>query len=234
MPVVVAETSLGERVRQGDPGAFEALYQEYGRPIYDFLVRLVRDGAAAEDLVQATFIKAFEHRATLREPAKLRSWLWATAHNQAMNHLARQRRSDPLDEQFDLATLARGPEESAEAKDAAELVWLAAASLEPRQYTVLDLTVRRDLSTQEVAETLGIPVGHAAVLVNRAREALGHAVRYLLVARRREHCPQLAALVPAGVRALTFQPLSGPAARTGAVGAMLYPVICSGASLSQE
>lgn len=203
MPVAVAEPSLGERVRQGDAAAFETLYHEYASGIYDFLVRLVHDRAAAEDLTQATFIKAFEHRSTLRDPEKVRCWLWATAHNQGLNHLARQRKSDPLDEQFDLATLARGPEETVEAKDAAELVWLAAASLEPRQYTVLDLTVRRDLSTAEVAEALGVPVGHAAVLVNRAKEALGHAVRYLLVARRREKCPQLAALVPAGVRALT-------------------------------
>jgi RNA polymerase sigma factor (sigma-70 family) len=210
MPLaVVTEASLGERVRQGDTKAFEALYEEYTPAIFDFLVRLVHDRAAAEDLLQATFIKAFEHRATLREPAKLRSWLWATAHNQAMNHLARRRRSDPIDEHFNLATLARGPEETAEAADAAELVWLAAASLEPRQYTLLDLTVRRDLSTQEVAEALGVPVGHASVLVNRAREALGHAVRYLLVARRRDQCPQLAALIPAGIRALSREQRSG-------------------------
>src|SRR2546422_9007903 len=113
MPVAVAEASLGERVRQGDPEAFEALYEEYTPAIFDFLVRLVHDRAAAEDLLQATFTKAFEHRATLREPAKLRSWLWATAHNQATNHLSRQRRSEQIDEHFDLATLARGPAETA-------------------------------------------------------------------------------------------------------------------------
>src|SRR3989442_8974382 len=203
MPVAVEEASLAERVRQGDSDAFAALFQEYAPAVYDFLARLVHDPAAAEDLTQATFIAAFEHRSTLRDASKIRSWLWSTAHNQAINHLRRQRKSDPLDEQFDLATLARGPEEAAESKDAAELVWLAAASLEPRQYTLLDLTVRRDLSTQEVAEALGVPVSHAAVLVNRAREALANAVRYLLVARRREQCAQLAALVPAGLRSLT-------------------------------
>src|SRR5207302_1721864 len=88
-------------------------------------------------------------------------------------------------------------------REAAELVWAAAASLEPRQYAVLDLSVRRGLTTREVADVLGVPVGHAAVLVNRARESLGNAVRYLLVARRREHCERLAALVPAGMRVLT-------------------------------
>src|SRR5207237_2216079 len=79
----------------------------------------------------------------------------------------------------------------------------AAASLEPRQYAVLDLAVRRELATGEIAEVLGVPAGHAAVLVNRAKEALGNAVRYLLVARRRDHCPRLAELVPAGITSLT-------------------------------
>src|SRR5207237_4418543 len=79
----------------------------------------------------------------------------------------------------------------------------AAASLEPRQYAVLDLAVRRELATGEIAEVLGVPPGHAAVLVSRAKEALGNAVRYLLVARRRDHCARLAELVPAGITSLT-------------------------------
>ena len=68
---------------------------------------------------------------------------------------------------------------------------------------MLDLTVRQQLTTPEVAAVLGIEPGHAAVLVNRAKEALGNAVRYLLVARRRTHCPTLMAMVPTGVRELT-------------------------------
>jgi RNA polymerase sigma factor (sigma-70 family) len=201
--VPVAEAALGERVRDGDVDAFNALYEEYAPGIYDFLRRLVRDQAAAEDLTQATFTQAFEHRSSLREPDKVRSWLWTMAHNLAMNQLGRERRSENIEDHVELAEISRGPEETAVAHDAAELVWLAAASLEPRQYAVLDLTVRRDLSTHEVAETLGVPVSHAAVLVHRSHEALGNAVRYLLVARRRERCEQLAALVPAGVRSLT-------------------------------
>jgi RNA polymerase sigma factor (sigma-70 family) len=201
--VPVAEAGLGERVRDGDVDAFNALYEEYAPGIYDFLRRLVRDQAAAEDLTQATFTQAFEHRSSLREPDKVRSWLWTMAHNLAMNQVGRERRSENIEDHVELAELSRGPEETAVAHDAAELVWLAAASLEPRQYAVLDLTVRHDLSTHEVAETLGVPVSHAAVLVHRSHEALGNAVRYLLVARRRERCEQLAALVPAGVRSLT-------------------------------
>jgi RNA polymerase sigma factor (sigma-70 family) len=198
------DAALGARVQSGDDEAFAQLYERYMPRLYDFAARLVRDPAAAEDLVQTTFVRAYERRETLRDPAKVRSWLYATAHNLAMNHLTR-RTPEPVEEQFDLAAPGRGPEGEALAHDAAELVWDAAASLEPRQYAVLDLSVRQGLTTPEIAEVLGLPTAHTAVLVNRAREALGSAVRYLMVARRRDHCERLAHLVPAGVRSLTSE-----------------------------
>jgi hypothetical protein len=98
-----------------------------------------------------------------------------------------------------------GPEDEAISRDVADLVWAAAASLEARQYAVLDLSVRRELTTREIADVLDVPVAHAAVLLNRARGALDIAVRNLLVARRRDHCQRLAALVPAAGRAVTVR-----------------------------
>jgi RNA polymerase sigma factor (sigma-70 family) len=173
--------------------------------IYDYLARYVRDRFAAEDLVQTTFVRAWERRETLREPGGVRAWLFTIAHNLATNQVTRTRPLDQVDDHYDLAAPGPGPEQEAATKESAELVWAAAASLEPRQYAVLDLCLRRDLSTPEVANVLGVSVSHAAVLVNRAKEALGNAVRYLLVAQRRDRCERLAALVPAGVRALTPQ-----------------------------
>jgi hypothetical protein len=89
------------------------------------------------------------------------------------------------------------------AQESAQLVWAAARSLEPRQYAVLDLATRHQMTTPEIAEALEVESSHAAVLVHRAREALGNAVQQLLVARRRTHCERLAELVPAGVSELT-------------------------------
>lgn len=197
------DADLAARLRARDPDALGALYDRYVAGIHDFLARFTRDHAAAEDLTQTTFLRAWERRAALRDPARVRAWLYATAHHLALNHVTRTRRTAPIEAGGDMPDPAPGPEREALAREAAELVWAAAASLEPRQYAVLDLSVRRGLSTREVADVLEVPVGHAAVLVNRAREALGNAVRYLLVARRRDHCARLAALVPAGVRVLT-------------------------------
>jgi RNA polymerase sigma factor (sigma-70 family) len=198
-----SDLELGQAFHDGDEAALAALYDRHLRGVYDFVARVVRDPAAAEDLTQMTFIRAWESRHKLRDPSRVKGWLFTIAHNLALNHVTRGHPTEPIDEQFDLATPAAGPEAELEAKDAAQLVWAAAASLEPRQYAVLDLSLRRDLPTPEIAEVLGVSSSHAAVLLNRAREALGNAVRYLLVARRRDHCARLAELVPARLESLT-------------------------------
>lgn len=187
----------------GDPAAFETVFRQYVGPIHDYVLGVVRNHALAEDITQTTFVRAWGQRATLREPAALRGWLYRIAHNAAINHVARAR---PIDELTDAAPLTSdepGPERRAEQQDASRLVWDAAASLEPRQFEMLDLTVRKGLSSAEIADVLGIERAQASLAVHRAREALGNAVRYLLVARRRRRCDGLAALVPDGVARLT-------------------------------
>lgn len=179
------------------------LYEDYAQAIHDFLLRTVRNAAVAEDLTQTTFVKAFEKSDTVRDKARVKSWLFSIAHNLAMDTVTRTKPAQDIDDQADLAAVAPGPEEKAVSSEAAQLVWDAAASLEPRQYAVLDLTVRQGLTTPEVAAALEVEPGHAAVLVNRSKEALGNAVRFLLVARRRTHCAVLADLIPEGVTRLT-------------------------------
>ena len=201
---MISDSDLANRVvSTGDTDALGDLYQRHAPAIHDFLLRTTRDPALAEDLTQMTFLKAFERRAGLRDPSRVRSWLFSIASHTALDEQRQRHPADDIDQRLDLANPAPGPEDQLTSKEAAALVWSAAASLEPRQYAVLDLTVRQQLTTPEVAAVLGIDPGHAAVLVSRAKEALGNAVRYLLVARRRTHCPTLSAMVPAGVRELT-------------------------------
>jgi RNA polymerase sigma factor (sigma-70 family) len=187
---MISDSDLATRVvLNGDTEALGQLYQRHAPAIHDFLLRTTRDPALAEDLTQMTFLKAFEKRAALRDPGQVKSWLFSIANHAALDEQRQRHPAEDIDERFDLTTTAPGPEDQVASKEAAALVWSAAASLEPRQYAVLDLTVRQQLTTPEVAEVLGIDPGHA--------------VRYLLVARRRTHCPTLMAMVPAGIRELT-------------------------------
>jgi RNA polymerase sigma factor (sigma-70 family) len=180
-----------------------ALYEAHAPEIHDFLVRTVRDHATAEDLTQTTFIRLMERGEGVRDVEKVRPWLFTVAHNLAVTHVTRRRPTDPIEAAFDIASGEKGPEDEALAIAAAALVWDAAASLEPRQYAVLDLSVRRGFSAGEIAEVLEITPAHAAVVVHRAREALAQAIRLLVVVRQRRHCARLAELVPAGVDILT-------------------------------
>ena len=197
------DLDLARRFVAGDASAFDAVYRRYVRPVYDYALGMVRDRVLAEDVAQTTFLRAYEQRRSVRDPAAMRAWLYRIAHNVAVNQVIRAVRVDEIPDDTPLPAADAGPEQSAEQREAVRLVWDAAASLEPRQFTVLDLALRKGLSSAEIGDVLDLDAAQASLALHRAREALGNAVRYLLVARRRRDCDRLAELVPAGVRALS-------------------------------
>ena len=200
---MATDAELAARIQTGDADAFTELYERYVRPVYDFVARTVRDLAAAEDITQAAFLRAWAQREQLKDSAAVKSWLYRIAHNLALNHVTRRHQTEDIADHDLFAAAEAGPEASVLAGEASQLVWDAAASLEPRQYAVLELAVRQQLTTAEIAGVLDVDNPQASLLVHRAKDALGNAVRYLLVARRRTHCDRLAEMVPAGVRQLT-------------------------------
>jgi RNA polymerase sigma factor (sigma-70 family) len=201
---MASDAELARRIQAGDAGAFTDLYEHYVAPIHDFVARTVRDLSTAEDITQATFIQAWTQRDSLKDPAAVKGWLYRIAHNLALNHVTRTKPSAELSDDV-FAAVGAGPEEQAISAEAATLVWDAAVSLEPRQHSVLELAVRQELTTAEIASVLEINHAQASLAVHRAKDALRNAVRFLLVARRRNHCERLAELVPEGVRQLTTE-----------------------------
>ena len=194
------DAELATRARDGDADAFGLLYERYARSIHDMIYSLVRNRTVADDLTQTAFLQAFENVGRLRDPDMVQSWLYTIAHNAARRHVTRGTQVESLDEMFDLEAPHISPEESAVSKDMIELVWTAARSLDPRQFMVLDLSVRHHLTPTEIGTVLGTSQRHASVLLHRAHEALGIAVRTLVIARARQVCPRLRELVPRGER----------------------------------
>src|SRR3954452_16701258 len=197
------DAQLAAAFAAGDDGAFEALYRRCARPVHDYILGVVRNRSLAEDVTQNTFVRAYESRDALRDPAAFRGCLYRIAHNAAINQVTRAAPADELADDAPYASQNPGPEQLAEQDEAVRLVWDAAASLDPRQYAVLDLALRQGLSSAEIGTVLDLDNAQASLALHRAREALGNAVRYLVVARRRRHCDRLAELVPAGGRRLT-------------------------------
>ena len=125
------DVELAARFAAGDDAAFDALYRRYVRPVHDYLTGIVRNRATAEDLTQTVFMRVYEQRTALRDPAAFRGWLYRIAHNAAVNQASRAAlMTDRSARAYPAAE--PGPEQLASQDETSQLVWDAAASLEPR------------------------------------------------------------------------------------------------------
>jgi RNA polymerase sigma factor (sigma-70 family) len=196
-----SDDELGARSGAGDKDAFAELYGRYYPSIYDFAVRILREPEAAADVVQATFTRAWPALRDGTRPSNVKAWLFGIARNLSIDELRRRRRVFP-NEGFGLGLAelpdpaAYDPSETIETKELAELVWTSAAGLRAEEYALLDLHVRRGLSADELADSLGVRRGAIYTRLTRLRQALENAVATsLLVRHGRGRCAELDRLV---------------------------------------
>ena len=164
-PVAVTDAALAVAAAR-DPAAFAAIYDRYSDRLHDFCLGLLRDRDAAADCVQDTFTTAATRLTQLREPDKLRPWLYAIARHEALRRIKTLRRETPSDELPDHASPEHGPEELAARNELAELVTQAAGGLSDRDRAVLDLHYRHGLDGPELADALGVSATNANTLVS--------------------------------------------------------------------
>jgi RNA polymerase sigma-70 factor (ECF subfamily) len=171
------------RAQAGDGTAFDALVRTYAPLVHRVIGRLGADPDDCADLVQETFLKAWQGLARFDPAAPFRPWLLTIAINCARDAGRRRRRRprmEPLDEDEEeggrAARTLRAPDptpdaiaESADLRDRAERAF---DRLSPDARAVLWLRVREDLSYDEIAIVLGVPRGTVMSRLARAREAL--------------------------------------------------------------
>ncbi len=201
--------------QNGHQEAFAELYDRYFDRIFDFLSRMMRNRAEAEDVAQDTFIRAIRSIDRLESGNKFKSWLFTIARNTALNRIEREKRSRPLvfadddgeDVELDLIDADRfgSPDEAAQAEAMAALVWEAAAGLSPKQYSLLDMHLRQGLDSAEIADVLGVTANNGYVMLNRLRAAVEESIgAYIMMREGRRHCPELdAALTDAGIASIS-------------------------------
>ena len=185
----------------GDTVGLAGIYDRYADPLYDTAAYMLHDRDEAADVVQDVFVKAAEKLGQLRDPAKLKPWLFAILRHEVYRRTKRRQRVRPLDPAIAAEVVA--PEDTAaaglDAVDVEELarsVREAAAGLDARDQLVLELTARQGLEGEDLAEALGVGLGHSHVLVHRMRERVERSLGALAVARTgRKDCPELDALL---------------------------------------
>ncbi|MGX9788846.1 sigma-70 family RNA polymerase sigma factor [Mycobacterium sp. MMS18-G62] len=180
---VVGDAELVGAAAAGDRAAFAEIYDRYASRLYDFCIGIVGDRDAA-DCVQEAFYNAAVDLPKLRDPDKLRPWLYAIARHQALRTLRARRRETASDELPDGPAADVGPDTQAARNELATLVNQAEGGLSQRDREVLDLAYRHGLSNMEIAEALGVSNSSAKKIVQRLRDTIEQSLGALLVARQ--------------------------------------------------
>ena len=143
---------LLERFAAGDLDAFESLFREHQCAVYRWIVRIVRDPAAAEDLTVETFWRVYRSHARFRPDGNFEAWLRRIATNAALDHLSTARAYVELSDDFP----ADPAPDSAVQSETRIAVQRALASLPPRLRIVAQLGLVEEEPYRAIAEALGI------------------------------------------------------------------------------
>ncbi|MCS7081529.1 MAG: sigma-70 family RNA polymerase sigma factor [Bacteroidetes bacterium] len=175
----------------GHQEAYEQLMRKYRGAIAHHIYRLVRDRAELEDLVQEVFIKAFQSLSAFRQNFAFSTWLYRIATNHAIDYLRRKKLplsslqgSDPNGErELEFADPDHRPDRVLWEEERRRIIQEAIERLPPKYRQVIIMRHQQELSYEEIARQLELPLGTVKAHIFRARELL---YRYL-----RAHWDQL-------------------------------------------
>jgi RNA polymerase sigma-70 factor (ECF subfamily) len=168
---------LAGRLQARDAGAMRELYDRYGRLVYSLILRMVRNSAAAEDLVQETFLRIWNRmQAFDQERGALGPWVLTVARNRAIDYLrsadgkmsAAAIELDHLEQPGKFCDF----EDRALSLDRARRLKDAFEKLTAHQKTVVELAYYEGLSQTEMAERLQQPLGTVKTWVRSALKVL--------------------------------------------------------------
>ena len=176
---------LVNRAKAGDYRAFDDLVDLYADKIHNYVVRMVGDASAAEDIAQEAFVKAFRNLGSFRGASSFQTWLYRIASNLTIDAVRRRRRKDntvsldaPLE--GDEGQMAReledvsvpGPAGRLETAELQGVVHGAIQELSPKLRAVVVLYELQGLSYEEIAEVLHCPLGTVKSRLFNARMEL--------------------------------------------------------------
>jgi RNA polymerase sigma factor (sigma-70 family) len=176
------DIQLVARARAGDERAFRALLEKYERAVFSICLRMVRNRDEATDLAQESFIKVFGSLDRYNPAFAFSSWLFKITSNLCIDHLRKRRivtfaMDDPVETEkgeFTRQYVAPDPtpDESFARNEKMQKLDAGIAALPEHYRIMLVLRHQEDMSYEEIAESLAIPLGTVKARIHRAREML--------------------------------------------------------------
>ena len=161
---VSPDATLMQQLLRRDVGAFEELYERHSRIVYSLVLRILRQGSTAEEVVQDVFLQLWRNSAQYDLSRPFVPWLLTLARNRALDQLRlkseRQRRREEQTEVFpQIASAAPEYERELDEKRRAERVRMLIGSLPTAQKKAIELAYFEGLSHSEIAASLKEPLG---------------------------------------------------------------------------
>jgi RNA polymerase sigma-70 factor (ECF subfamily) len=172
------------RIQQDDYTAFEELVNRYKDRLVNVLFRMLNERNEAEDLVQETFLRVYKHRQDYDFTYCLSTWIYTIALNLAKNELRRKKKFKFFSI-FDMQAKGMELQDTKPGPQSLKIILDKAIAILPVKYkTAFVLRDVEQLSYEEVAQILEVPLGTVKSRVNRARGILKDELRPKLEERR--------------------------------------------------
>jgi RNA polymerase sigma-70 factor, ECF subfamily len=177
---ILDESALIAQSREGDAEAYGQLVRRYQSKIFRLAQHITQNREDAEDVLQETFLKAYEHLDQFQGNSKFYTWIVRIAVNQSLMKLRRRKndKSVSMDDAIDtgedmivreIAAWDENPEERLSREEIGGILDSAIENLEPPYRSVFVLRDIEELSTEETAEALGLSVPAVKSRLLRAR-----------------------------------------------------------------
>jgi RNA polymerase sigma-70 factor, ECF subfamily len=176
-PAASDEILIG-RIAGGDPLALQALYGRHHVKVFRFVLRLVRNEAAAQDLISEVFLDVWRQADRFEGRSAVSTWILAIAWFKALSSIRRRKEAE-LDEEMVEAIEdgADTPEVALQKKDKGEILRQCLTKLSPDHREIIDLVYYHEKSVEEVAEIVDIPPNTVKTRMFYARKKLSELLK---------------------------------------------------------
>jgi len=172
----LTDEQVVERVLAGDTSLFEVIMRRYNQRLYRAARAITRSDSEAEDVLQDTYVRAFQHLRQYRGESAFGAWLTRIAVNEAIARLRASKKFEPFEdaegEVVHMSSQDRNPEQSAADSETRALLEQAVERLPDNYRVVYMLREVEELSTAETAEVLEASEENVKVRLHRARALL--------------------------------------------------------------
>ncbi len=174
----ISDEALIGRIARGDRVAMQILFARHHIRVYRFVLRIVRDESAAEDIVNDVFLDVWRSADKYEGRSSASTWILSIGRFKAISTI-RRRAPEFLDEQTANAIKddADDPESALQKKDKGEILRRCLDQLSVDQRQVIDLVYYHEKSVSEVAEVVGIPEPTVKTRMFYARRRLGELLK---------------------------------------------------------